>query len=189
MAHLPHPPLPGPITPLRCGTMLPMGGTLHPAPFGNFRRAYTPYAHSLCSGSSQSVLSSDTHPKMEALQIQLWRQASLTRKIQALGDTAKAHGLDPSKVRQPLVCLTPATAAHVQAKGIVQDFAHFSIRNTQAMLPVSRQSLGAWPDHDACGSRCLRDLFRMMRPHTSMTMPTPTAVDEKSRRLHLGAYL
>lgn len=29
-------------------------------------------------------LSSDTHPKMEALQIQLWRQASPTRKMQML---------------------------------------------------------------------------------------------------------
>ena len=28
-----------------------------------------------------SVLYSDTHPKMEALQIQLWRQASPTRKM------------------------------------------------------------------------------------------------------------
>jgi len=31
-----------------------------------------------------TTLSSDTHPKMEALQIQLWRQASPTRKMQAL---------------------------------------------------------------------------------------------------------
>jgi len=31
-----------------------------------------------------SVLSSDTHPKMEALQIQLWRQASPTRKMEML---------------------------------------------------------------------------------------------------------
>jgi hypothetical protein len=31
-----------------------------------------------------SVLSSDTHPKMEALQIQLWRQASATRKMHML---------------------------------------------------------------------------------------------------------
>ena len=31
-----------------------------------------------------SVLSPDTHPKMEALQIQLWRQASPTRKMQML---------------------------------------------------------------------------------------------------------
>lgn len=31
-----------------------------------------------------SLLSSDTHPKMEALQIQLWRQASPTRKMQML---------------------------------------------------------------------------------------------------------
>lgn len=31
-----------------------------------------------------SGLYSDTHPKMEALQIQLWRQASPTRKMQML---------------------------------------------------------------------------------------------------------
>jgi len=31
-----------------------------------------------------TTLSSDTHPKMEALQIQLWRQASPMRKMQAL---------------------------------------------------------------------------------------------------------
>ena len=31
-----------------------------------------------------STLYSDTHPKMEALQIQLWRQASPTRKMNML---------------------------------------------------------------------------------------------------------
>lgn len=31
-----------------------------------------------------AVLSSDTHPKMEALQIKLWRQASPTRKMTML---------------------------------------------------------------------------------------------------------
>ena len=31
-----------------------------------------------------SVLSSDTHPKMEALQIELWRQATPTRKMEML---------------------------------------------------------------------------------------------------------
>jgi hypothetical protein len=31
-----------------------------------------------------SVLSSDTHPKMEALQIRLWRQASPTHKMNML---------------------------------------------------------------------------------------------------------
>ncbi len=31
-----------------------------------------------------SALSSDTHPKMEALQIRLWRQASPTRKMHML---------------------------------------------------------------------------------------------------------
>jgi len=31
-----------------------------------------------------SALFSDTHPKMEALQIQLWRQASPTRKMDML---------------------------------------------------------------------------------------------------------
>ena len=34
--------------------------------------------------SIMSALSSDTHPKMEALQIQLWRQASPTRKMNML---------------------------------------------------------------------------------------------------------
>ena len=41
-----------------------------------------------------SVLSSDTHPKMEALQIQLWRQASPTRKMHMLAQlNASAHTL------------------------------------------------------------------------------------------------
>ena len=31
-----------------------------------------------------SALSPDTHPKMEALQIELWRQASPTRKMHML---------------------------------------------------------------------------------------------------------
>lgn len=31
-----------------------------------------------------AALSTDTHPKMEALQIQLWRQASPTRKMNML---------------------------------------------------------------------------------------------------------
>jgi hypothetical protein len=39
-----------------------------------------------------SVLSSDTHPKMEALQIELWRQASPTRKMHMLAQlNASAH--------------------------------------------------------------------------------------------------
>ena len=37
-----------------------------------------------------SVLSSDTHPKMEALQIQLWRQASPTRKMQMVAQLNKS---------------------------------------------------------------------------------------------------
>jgi len=37
---------------------------------------------------------SDTHPKMEALQIQLWRQASPTRKMHMLAQlNASAHTL------------------------------------------------------------------------------------------------
>ena len=41
-----------------------------------------------------SVLSSDTHPKMEALQIKLWRQASPTRKMHMLAQlNASAHTL------------------------------------------------------------------------------------------------
>jgi hypothetical protein len=34
--------------------------------------------------SIMSAISSDTHPKMEALQIQLWRQASPTHKMNML---------------------------------------------------------------------------------------------------------
>jgi hypothetical protein len=41
-----------------------------------------------------SVLYSDTHPKMETLQIQLWRQASPTRKMHMLAQlNACAHML------------------------------------------------------------------------------------------------
>ncbi|HNB41119.1 MAG TPA: hypothetical protein PLG52_06445 [Anaerolineales bacterium] len=40
------------------------------------------------------LLSADTHPKMEALQIQLWRQASPTRKMQMVAQlNASAHTL------------------------------------------------------------------------------------------------
>lgn len=37
-----------------------------------------------CYTQTVSVLSSDTHPKMEALQIQFWRQANPTRKMHML---------------------------------------------------------------------------------------------------------
>jgi hypothetical protein len=41
-----------------------------------------------------SVLSSDTHPKMESLQIQFWRQASPTHKMHMLAQlNASAHTL------------------------------------------------------------------------------------------------
>jgi hypothetical protein len=41
-----------------------------------------------------SVLFSDTHPKMEALQIELWRQASPTRKMHMLAQlNSSAHTL------------------------------------------------------------------------------------------------
>lgn len=41
-----------------------------------------------------SALSSDTHPKMEALQVQFWREASPARKMQVLAQlNASAHTL------------------------------------------------------------------------------------------------
>ncbi|HNR03070.1 MAG TPA: hypothetical protein PKK59_11095 [Anaerolineaceae bacterium] len=40
--------------------------------------------HRLCYTENMSSLYSDTHPKMEALQIQLWRQASPTQKMHML---------------------------------------------------------------------------------------------------------
>jgi hypothetical protein len=46
------------------------------------------------------VLSSDTHPKMEALQIQLWRQASPTRKMHMLAQlNASVHMLAMAGLR------------------------------------------------------------------------------------------
>jgi hypothetical protein len=48
----------------------------------------------MTSSKIMSALSSDTHPKMEALQIQLWRQASPTRKMEMLAQlNASAHTL------------------------------------------------------------------------------------------------
>ena len=40
-----------------------------------------------------SVLFPDTHPKMETLQIQLWRQASPTKKMQMLAQLNKSAHL------------------------------------------------------------------------------------------------
>ena len=52
-----------------------------------------------------SALSSDTHPKMEALQIQLWRQASPTRKMHMLAqlnESARTLALMGLRSRYPL---------------------------------------------------------------------------------------
>ncbi len=51
-----------------------------------------------------SVLFSDTHPKMEALQIQLWRQASPTRKMHMLAQlnaSARTLALTGLRSRYP----------------------------------------------------------------------------------------
>ena len=51
-----------------------------------------------------SGLYSDTHPKMEALQIQLWRQASPTRKMQMLAQlnaSARTLALTGLRSRYP----------------------------------------------------------------------------------------
>ena len=51
-----------------------------------------------------NVLSSDTHPKMEALQIQFWRQASPTRKMQMLAQlnaSARTLALTGLRARYP----------------------------------------------------------------------------------------
>jgi len=52
-----------------------------------------------------SALSSDTHPKMEALQIELWRQASPTRKMQMLAQlnaSARLLAMTGLRSRYPL---------------------------------------------------------------------------------------
>jgi hypothetical protein len=51
-----------------------------------------------------SVLYSDTHPKMEALQIQLWREASPTRKMHMLAQlnaSAKILALEGLRLQHP----------------------------------------------------------------------------------------
>jgi hypothetical protein len=51
-----------------------------------------------------SALSSDTHPKMEALQIQFWRQASPTRKMHLLAQlnaSARTLALTGLRARYP----------------------------------------------------------------------------------------
>jgi hypothetical protein len=51
-----------------------------------------------------SALSSDTHPKMEALQIQFWRQASPTRKMHTLAQlnaSARTLALAGLRTRYP----------------------------------------------------------------------------------------
>jgi hypothetical protein len=51
-----------------------------------------------------SALSSDTHPKMEALQIELWKQASPTRKMQMLAqlnNSARTLALAGLRSRYP----------------------------------------------------------------------------------------
>jgi predicted component of type VI protein secretion system len=51
-----------------------------------------------------SVLSSDTHPRMEALQIELWRQATPTRKMEMLAQlntSARALALMGLRSRYP----------------------------------------------------------------------------------------
>jgi hypothetical protein len=53
-----------------------------------------------------SVLSSETHPKMEVLQIQLWRQASPTRKMHMLAQlnaSARTLALKGLRSKYPLV--------------------------------------------------------------------------------------
>jgi hypothetical protein len=52
-----------------------------------------------------SALSPDTHPKMEALQIELWRQASPTRKMHMLAQlnaSARLLAMTGLRSRYPL---------------------------------------------------------------------------------------
>jgi hypothetical protein len=57
-----------------------------------------------CYTRIMSVLFSDTHPKMEALQIQFWRQASPTRKMHVLAQlnaSARTLALAGLRARYP----------------------------------------------------------------------------------------
>ena len=57
-----------------------------------------------CYTKTMSILSSDTHPKVEALQIEFWRQASPTRKMQILAQlntSARTLALAGLRTRYP----------------------------------------------------------------------------------------
>ena len=57
-----------------------------------------------CYTNPMSILSSDTHPKMEALQIHVWRQASPTRKMHMLAqlnESARTLALMGLRSRYP----------------------------------------------------------------------------------------
>ncbi len=108
-----------------------------------------------------------------------------------MDNTALADQLDqPFIHRSRYVCqflirLAPATPADVQAKRILEHFAHFAVRNSQPVLQIRGQGLRRRPDQDPGCPRGCRGLFRMARSHSFLATPTPTTVGQEARRLHL----
>ncbi len=107
--------------------------------------------------------------------------AALTDQL----DQSFIHG--SGHASQFAIGAAPATATDLQAEAVVQRFTHFGIRNTQTMLEIARQRLGARPNHHSPSrSRGVRNWIGMPRSHSFSAMTAITTVGQKVRdhRLH-----
>ena len=86
-----------------------------------------------------SVLSSDTHPKMEALQIQLWRQASPTRKMHMLAQlNASARTLALTGLRSKYPQATEAELRRKLADFLLGEELASKVYGVQGELPNAK---------------------------------------------------
>lgn len=81
-----------------------------------------------------AILSSDTHPKMEALQIELWRQASPTRKMTMLAQL---------NASTRLLALTGLRAQHPRES---PEQLRRRLANLLLGEELARKVYGEWPD-------------------------------------------
>jgi hypothetical protein len=83
-----------------------------------------------------------------------------------------------------LISLAPATATHLQSKGILENFTHFAVRDAQPMFEINCQRFGSRSPNSR--SRCLRNLIWMARPHSFVAFATITTVCYEVGCLHLN---
>jgi hypothetical protein len=103
----------------------------------------------------------------------------------ALADRLQQLFVDGScGASQRLVGLTPAAAADLQSKGIVEHFTDLAVGHPQAMLQIGGQRPGAWSDHHPRCPRRLRGLLRMARAYSPVASTAVAAVGHKMGGLH-----